>query len=152
MGNDSAKAITVWILGTALSVVLSAGWVVLYCFEARRSAKCGCALILTLAALGLTVLVTQWPLRCAFAVYQGELGRYADRVQRGYLATCAERIGPFVIQRTRTTAAGTVYLWMNVDPTGCTGFLRVPPQVVMNDAQFWRRDRLGAGWYFVVEE
>jgi hypothetical protein len=94
----------------------------------RRSALVAWPLVVVLAALPLTMLLTHWPFRLAFFASKAALERLADQVATGQPVRRPVRAGLFlVVGSAIDPASGNVGLIIDPDPAGRSGFVRLSP-------------------------
>ncbi len=133
-------------------------WVVLATREGavlRRPAPVIWLTVFVLALLPMLTLVTCWPLRIAFLAARPTLERLADRVQSEQAVAFPQQAGLFRLMESGIgPVAGTVALVTNSDPSGRSGFVRIPPWVVAGArvgtpifGQYLDID-LGGGWRY----
>jgi hypothetical protein len=93
--------------------------------DRRRSPLVIWPLVITFAALPLTMLFTHWPLRVAFFASKPALDRLADRVAAGQALRGPVRASLFiVIGAAVDPSSGNVGLIIDPDPSGRSGFVR----------------------------
>jgi hypothetical protein len=91
----------------------------------RRSPLVAWPLVLVLALLPLSMLLTFWPFRLAFLASRPALDRLADRVEAGQPVTSPEWAGLFrVVASVVDSSSGNVGLIIDADPSGRSGFVR----------------------------
>jgi hypothetical protein len=96
----------------------------------RRSPLWVWPLVVGLAVLPLTMIITLWPLRLAFRVSQPSLERLADRVANGQVLFNPQWAGLIrVVGSAFDSATGNVGLVVHPDPSGRSGFVRLGPGV-----------------------
>jgi hypothetical protein len=94
----------------------------------RRSPLLAWPLVIVLAALPLTMLFTDWPLRLAFLASKPALDRLADRVAAGHAPGRPVLAGLFMVVNSEVDpTTGNVGLVTDPDPSGRSGFVRVSP-------------------------
>jgi hypothetical protein len=92
----------------------------------RRSPLVAWPLVLVLALLPLSMLLTFWPFRLAFLASRPALDRLADRVESGMPVTRPEWAGLFrVVASAVDPSSGNIGLIIDADPAGRSGFVRV---------------------------
>jgi hypothetical protein len=92
----------------------------------RRSPWLAWPLVLVVALLPLSMLVTFWPFRLAFLASRPAMDRLADRVGAGHAVTGPEWAGLFrVVSSVVDPSTGDVGLVVAPDPSGRCGFVRV---------------------------
>ena len=94
----------------------------------RRSALIAWPLVLVVAVMPLTMLLTNWPFRLAFFASRAALERLADQVAIGQSPGRPVRAGVFLVVGTAIDpASGNVGLIIDADPAGRSGFVRLSP-------------------------
>jgi hypothetical protein len=92
----------------------------------RRSPRLAWPMVLVLAFLPLTMLVTAWPLRLAFLASRPALDRLADRVAGGQAPGLPIWAGVFrVVGSVVDPVTGNVGLIIDPAPSGRSGFVRL---------------------------
>jgi hypothetical protein len=92
----------------------------------RRSPLVAWPLVIVLASLPLTMLLTHWPLYLAFLASKPPLDRLADQIAAGYVPRGPLRCGLFLVVGCAVDPkTGNVGLITNSDPSGRSGFVRV---------------------------
>jgi hypothetical protein len=92
----------------------------------RRSPLLACSMVMDLAVLPMSMLLTSWPFRLAFIASRSAMDRLADRVDTGHAVTSPEWVGLFRVVRSAVDpSTGNVGLIVHRDPSGRSGFVRV---------------------------
>jgi hypothetical protein len=113
--------------------------------------------VLILPLLPMVTLMSGWPLRIAFLAARPTLERLADRVVAEKPVTFPQQAGVFrLVESGVGPVAGTVALVTDPNPSGRSGFVRIPPWVVAGArlgtpifGQYLDID-LGGGWRYRV--
>jgi hypothetical protein len=140
-------------IGLALIVCLvGPSWVFAHRAAGRTS---GVAVAQVVAALAVIVSVatTHWPLRITFALSRPWLADAASRVAAGEPLGTPARVGLFTIEKTEnywSPREGPVCLWMDLEPSGYTGFVRWAGDDGPCNP-FWAV-RLADEWWFVEQD
>jgi hypothetical protein len=117
-------------------------------------------LVLVLALLPLSMLITFWPFRLAFLASRPAIERLADRVAAGHAVTSPEWTGLFrVVGSVVDPSTGNVGLVIDPDPSGRSGFVRVgvDPSVLVgrSNGPFYNLDfdlQLSERWWYECED
>ena len=114
-------------------------------------------LVLGVAVLPLTMVITLWPLRVAFSVSRPALERLADRVAAGQVLATSEWAGLIhVVGSAVDSATGNVGLIVDPDPSGRSGFVRLGPGVPPGQTAgpFFNQsvNSLGGRWSYQEED
>ncbi|RYZ83608.1 MAG: hypothetical protein EOP06_19650 [Proteobacteria bacterium] len=106
-----------------------------------------------LVCLGIFISVplTHWPFRIAYALSRSELDAVALSLKSGVKFTHPMRVGVFSIEKAEIyDHNGKVCLWTVVDPSGSTGFTQCPPNNV--PFNLWSSLKLDDEWQYVSED
>jgi hypothetical protein len=117
-------------------------------------------IVLVLAVLPLTMLLTRWPFHLAFRASRRALDRLADRVAAGHVIASAEWAGLYrVIESDLDPPSGNVGLIIDPDLSGRSGFLRLgtaPSKATARwTAPFYNTSgdlNLGDRWWYANED
>jgi len=121
----------------------------------RRSLLAVWLLVIVLAFLPLTMLITQWPFRLAFLASKPALSRLADQVANGQGVPRPLRAGVFVVVGSIVDpSTGSVGLITDPDPGGRCGFVRVGPSGSLGRTfvNLNHDLQLGDGWSYECED
>jgi hypothetical protein len=123
----------------------------------RRSPLWVWPLVVGLAVLPLTMVITLWPLWLAFRVSQPALERLADRVANGQVLVTPEWAGLIrVVGSAVDSATGNVGLVVDPNPNGRSGFVRLGPGVPPGQTAgpFFNQsvNSLGGRWSYQEED
>jgi hypothetical protein len=110
-----------------------------------------CALVLALALCMLSVPLTQWPLRLAFAISRPALDDLAVRLSAGDYPEFPCRAGVFWIKSGQTNQ-GRPCLWTDPQSSGPTGFVKRTATAPNNWFNLWSDVALDADWRLVSED
>ncbi|HZW34371.1 MAG TPA: hypothetical protein VFF52_26850 [Isosphaeraceae bacterium] len=119
----------VWLLAFPFVFGAGAAWATAVTRRAarpQRSPFLAWPLVLVLAILPLTMLLTRWPFHLAFLASTQALDRLADRVAAGQGIASPEWAGLFrVVGSAVDPSSGDVGLIIDPEPSGRSGFVRV---------------------------
>jgi hypothetical protein len=115
----------------------------------RRIAPALAASAFSLAVI-LSVAVTDWPLRVAYAWSRNSFDAVARRVRNGEVVATPWRAGLFTIRRAELSHHGIVCLWTKADPGGSTGFVECRRDHV--PFNLWSMVALDDRWQFISED
>jgi hypothetical protein len=104
---------------------------------------------LSLAVI-ISVAITHWPLRVAYAWSRDSFDAVAQRVRSGEHVTTPLRAGLFTIRRAELSHHGIVCLWTHPHPSGSTGFVQCRGDNV--PFNLWSMVRLDNRWQFISED
>lgn len=107
-------------------------------------------LAVSLLALSMSVMATDWPLRLNYLVSRAEIDRIAAQIDAGENVSFPRRVGLLQVMAAGKHGNGAVCLWTALDPAGKTGFVRCPK----GDAGFnlWSVMSLDDRWQFITED
>jgi hypothetical protein len=119
----------VWLLAFPIVFGAGAAWATAVTRRAarpHRSPFLAWPLVLVLAILPLTMLLTRWPIHLAFLASTPALDRLADRVAAGQRIASPEWAGLFrVVGSDVDPSTDNVGLIIDPDPSGRSGFVRI---------------------------
>ncbi|RYF43504.1 MAG: hypothetical protein EOO38_18780 [Cytophagaceae bacterium] len=98
-----------------------------------------------------SVPLTHWPFRIAYALSRSELDAVALSLKSGVKFPGPMRVGFFSIEKAEIyDRNGKVCLWTDVDSAGSTGFTQCPPNNV--PFNLWSSLTLDNRWQYVSED
>lgn len=97
-----------------------------------------------------SVLLTQWPLRAAYAVSRPSLERLASDAREGRPSSRPQLAGLFLVERVEINKHGIVCLWTTPNPGGDAGFVQsAPDRLPFN---LWSTLKLDDRWQYICED
>lgn len=103
-------------------------------------------------AVTISVIMTYWPLRLAFAFVRPQFETHATQVDQGRLPQRLTRLGVFPILEAGKNRSGGLYFWTDDDPTGYGGIVKCSDRLLNQKFNVWSSVSLGGGWYFIHED
>jgi len=107
----------------------------------------GCIACLAVTA---SVAILHWPLRAAYFVSRSFLNSLAQDVRTGQPFAGPTRAGLFTVVGAEVSRAGNVCLWVDLNPSGRTGFVQCAPDHV--PLNLWSMISLDDRWQFIGED
>jgi hypothetical protein len=119
-------------------------------FSRRKWSRKSWQLVGIYLAVCLSVWMTDWPLRIAFALSRPTLERAAQELKVGKPVPSPRFIGLFYIWRAELNGKGQPCFWTALDSTGPAGFVLAP----FGDPHYnlWSKVTLSNDWYLIKED
>ena len=104
----------------------------------------------TVIAIILSIALTNWPMRAAFAISRPTFDQIAHDVRMGNVPNTPFRAGLFRIRKAEVYYNNVVCLWTHQNPGGKSGFVQCPPE--NPPFNLWSHIPLDASWQFITED
>ena len=104
----------------------------------------------TVIAIVLSIVLTNWPMRAAFAISRPTFDQIANDVRMGNELDTPFWAGLFRIRKAEVYYNNVVCLWTHQNPAGKSGFVQCPPE--NPPFNLWSHITLDASWQFITED
>lgn len=118
--------------------------------KSRNRVVSRCIPIALCASPILSVIITHWPLRIALGLSFPAFETLAEQVRTSGTAIRNRKAGMFLIREAEVSRHGIPCLWLDMDPTGYTGFVRCSEDALPFNA--WSRIKLNEHWQLISED